>query len=86
MKNLNFKFAIVSDLHVALPETIWDRPGRFHLVEVSIPALEWILEQFSRLDLDFLLIPGDLTQHGEPENHLWLNQRFAQLPYPVYVI
>jgi predicted MPP superfamily phosphohydrolase len=86
MKNLNFKFAVVSDLHVALPQTIWDRPGRFHLVEVSIPTLETILDRLSGLDLDFLLIPGDLTQHGEPDNHLWLNQRFAQLPYPVFVI
>jgi 3',5'-cyclic AMP phosphodiesterase CpdA len=86
MRKLNFKFAVVSDLHAALPHTIWDRPGRFHLVEVSIPALESILKRLSRLDLDFLLVPGDLTQHGEPENHLWLSQRFAQLPYPVYVI
>jgi 3',5'-cyclic AMP phosphodiesterase CpdA len=86
MRNLNFKFAIVSDLHAALPHTIWDRPGRFHLVEVSIPALESIFDRLSRLDLDFLLVPGDLTQHGEPDNHLWLSQRLAQLPYPVYVI
>jgi hypothetical protein len=33
-----------------------------------------------------LLIPGDLTQHGEPENHAWLAQRLAQLPFPAYVI
>ncbi|MEA5618682.1 metallophosphoesterase [Cronbergia sp. UHCC 0137] len=84
--NLNFRFAIVSDLHIALPHTIWDHPSRFHLVEVSIPALESVLEHLIQLDLDFLLIPGDLTQHGEPENHDWLRTKLSQLPFPVYVV
>lgn len=83
---LNFRFAVVSDLHIALPSTIWDHPSRFHLVEVSISALELVLEHLQQLHLDFLLIPGDLTQHGEPENHRWLSHRLAQLPFPVYVI
>lgn len=83
---LNFRFAVVSDLHIALPHTIWNHPSRFHLVEVSISAFESVLEHLTQLDLDFLLLPGDLTQHGEPENHAWLQQRLAQLPFPVYVI
>lgn len=82
----NFRFAVVSDLHIALPHTVWDHPSRFHLVEVSIPALESVLEHLTQLDLDFLLLPGDLTQHGEPENHHWLQSRLAQLPFPCYVI
>ncbi|MDJ1168292.1 metallophosphoesterase [Roseofilum sp. BLCC_M154] len=84
--DFDFQFAIISDLHIALPHTIWDHPKRFHLVELSIPALELALDRISQLDLDFLLLPGDLTQHGEPENHQWLQQRLSQLPYPVYVI
>jgi 3',5'-cyclic AMP phosphodiesterase CpdA len=84
--NLNFRFAIASDLHIALPETIWDHPSRFHLVEVSIPALEVVLEDLTKSQIDFLLIPGDLTQHGEPSNHTWLANRLSQLPFPVYVI
>ncbi|MEH2169171.1 MAG: metallophosphoesterase [Nostoc sp.] len=83
---LNFRFAVVSDLHLALPHTIWDHPSRFHLVEVSISAFKSVLEHLTQLDLDFLLLPGDLTQHGEPENHAWLQQCLAQLPFPVYVI
>ncbi len=83
---LQFKFAIASDLHIALPHTIWHHPSRFHLVEYSIPAFEEVLCQLAKLDLDFLLLPGDLTQHGETENHQWLATRLAQLPYPVYVI
>lgn len=83
---LKFKFAIASDLHIALPHTIWHHPSRFHLVEYSIPAFEEVLSHLASLDLDFLLLPGDLTQHGEPENHQWLSSRLAKLPYPVYVI
>jgi 3',5'-cyclic AMP phosphodiesterase CpdA len=81
-----FRFAILSDPHIALPHTIWDHPSRFHLVEISIAALEAVFERLNHLDLDFLLIPGDLTQHGEPENHAWLAHRLAQLPYPTYVV
>ncbi|MFB2881163.1 metallophosphoesterase family protein [Floridanema aerugineum] len=84
--SLEFRFAVASDLHIALPHTIWDNPYRFHLVEVSIPALELIFQHLAQLDLDFLLLPGDLTQHGERENHAWLEQRLAQLPFPVYVV
>ena len=83
---LKFKFAIASDLHIALPHTIWHHPSRFHLVEYSISTFEEVLCQLAHLDLDFLLLPGDLTQHGETENHQWLATRLAQLPYPVYVI
>jgi 3',5'-cyclic AMP phosphodiesterase CpdA len=83
---LDLRFAVASDLHIGLPHTIQDHPTRFHLVEVSIPAFETVLEHLSQLDLDFLLIPGDLTQHGEPENHAWLAKRLADLPFPAYVI
>jgi predicted phosphodiesterase len=83
---LNLRFAVVSDLHIGLPHTLFDHPSRFHLVEVSIPALERVLQHLSLLELDFLLLPGDLTQHGEPENHAWLSDRLTQLPFPVFVI
>ncbi|ARV62497.1 metallophosphoesterase [Nostocales cyanobacterium HT-58-2] len=82
----NFRFAVVSDLHIALPHTIWNHPSRFHLVEVSIPAFESVLDHLTQLDIDFLLLPGDLTQHGEPDNHAWLQKRLAQLPFPAYVV
>jgi 3',5'-cyclic AMP phosphodiesterase CpdA len=82
----NFRFGVISDLHIGLPHTLEDSPYRFHLVELSVSALESVLEHLSQLDLDFLLIPGDLTQDGEPDNHTWLSQRLAQLPFPSYVI
>lgn len=80
------RFAIISDPHIALPHTIVPTPHRFHLVEVSIPAFEQILRSLATQDLDFLLIPGDLTQHGERDNHEWLVKRLQQLPFPTYVV
>lgn len=84
--SLDIRFAIASDLHIGLPHTLWDHPGRFHLIEISVPALEQVLAHLSQLDIDFLLLPGDLTQHGERDNHDWLAERLAQLPFPCYVI
>ena len=81
-----FRFAVVSDPHVTLPHTIWNVPNRFHLVEVSILVLEHILKSLETQDLDFLLLPGDLTQHGERENHQWLANRLQELPFPTYVV
>jgi sulfur relay (sulfurtransferase) DsrF/TusC family protein len=84
--DLDFRFAIVSDLHIAVSETISADPRRFHWVEIGILALESVFDRLSTLKLDFLLIPGDLTQDGEILNHQWMQQRLAQLPFPCYVI
>lgn len=84
--SLNFRFAVVSDPHIGLPQTIWNNPRRFHLVEISIAALELVLEHLQQQQLDFLLLPGDLTQDGETENHAWLQKRLSKLPFPVYVV
>ncbi len=83
---MNFRFAVISDPHIALPQTIASQANRFHLVEVSVSALEAAIAHLAQLDLDFLLLPGDLTQDGEPPNHQWLTKRLLQLPFPVYVI
>ena len=84
--SLNFRFAIASDLHIGLPHTIPDHPLRFHRIEISIANFNYVIDQLSQLDIDFLLIPGDLTQNGERENHQWLAQALAKLPFPAYVI
>ncbi|NJL83485.1 MAG: metallophosphoesterase [Chloroflexaceae bacterium] len=82
----NFRFAVVSDPHITVPQTLWDHPARFHLVEISIPVIEQVFAHLEQFALDFLLLPGDLTQHGEPDNHRWLAQRLSELPFPSYVI
>jgi len=84
--SLNFRFAVISDPHIGLPHTVLNTSTRLHLIEASIPLLELTLEYLQQQQLDFLLLPGDLTQHGEPDNHTWLQQRLSQLPFPVYVV
>ncbi|MDJ0658315.1 MAG: metallophosphoesterase [Crocosphaera sp.] len=83
---MNFRFAVISDPHVAVPHTIPTHGNRFHLVEVSILALEKVLNHLEQLNLDFLLLPGDLTQDGEIDNHNWLSKRLQSLPFPVFVV
>ena len=84
---MSFRFAIASDLHIAVPSTLPPHSQRrFHRVEVSIPVLESVLADLETSNLDFLLLPGDLTKDGEPENHAWLQQRLEALPFPTYVI
>ncbi|MEL4895112.1 metallophosphoesterase family protein [Crocosphaera sp. Alani8] len=83
---MNFRFAIISDPHIAVPRTIPNHANRFHLVEVSILALEKVLKHLEQLNLDFLLFPGDLTQDGEIDNHEWLARRLRSLPFPVFVV
>jgi len=81
-----YRFAVLTDPHITTPETYRHYAHRLHRLEYSIPVLEAALDRLSQQPLDFLLIPGDLTQHGEPENHTWLSKRLGQLPFPSYVI
>ncbi len=83
---MNFRFAIISDPHVAVPHTLPNHANRFHLVEISLLALEQVLNHLEQLNLDFLLLPGDLTQDGETDNHDWLAKRLRSLPFPVFVV
>ncbi|WP_225913889.1 metallophosphoesterase [Leptolyngbya ohadii] len=82
LTNLHYVFCnannSVRSLLASLPAGVLQR--------VSIPAIEQALDHLTQLDLDFLLLPGDLTQHGEPENHAWLADRLSCLPFPAYVI
>ena len=82
-----FRFAIISDPHIARPETIYTGPHRFHLVEVSIPGIEQIFDQLETLDLDFLLLPGDHHPSSQrSSSHAWrARQRGAPPPQQVEV-
>lgn len=86
MTPFTYRLGIISDPHIALPETIGENHRRFHLVEVSIAAFEAAIAHLSKLNIDALLLPGDLTQDGEHPNHQWLQQRLQTLPCPAYVI
>jgi 3',5'-cyclic AMP phosphodiesterase CpdA len=84
--SVDCRFAVMSDLHVALPETIFPKPYRLHAVELSVLACEAMLAELRELELDFLLLTGDLTQDGEFVNHDWLQAQLSALPFPTYVI
>lgn len=79
-------FGVLSDPHLTLPHTLVDYRGRGPLLEVSMGCLEAALADLAQQQVDFLLIPGDLTQNGELENHQWLADRLARLPFPCFVI
>ncbi|MEM8640927.1 MAG: metallophosphoesterase [Cyanobacteria bacterium P01_G01_bin.54] len=85
MAPFNYRLGIISDPHIALPETIVHR-SRFHLVEVSLAAFEQAIAHLCDLGIDALLLPGDLTQDGEHLNHQWLQARLKTLPFPAFVI
>ncbi len=80
------RFGVLSDLHITLPHTLRDYRHRSHFLEISLGALEFVLQDLEDQNLDFLLIPGDLTQDGELENHRWLANRLSQLKIPAFVI
>ncbi|MDG2990480.1 metallophosphoesterase [Candidatus Synechococcus calcipolaris G9] len=80
------RFGVISDPHITLPHTV--PPGRssFLLTDVSLAAFEIAVKHLAELGIDFLLIPGDLTRDGEVDNHSWLRDMLAGLPFPTYVI
>lgn len=83
---LDIRFGLATDLHIALPHTVPATTDRFHRTEISVAALEAALATFDQMELDFLLLAGDLTQDGEIDNHAWLSHRLTELSYPVYVV
>lgn len=80
------RLGIISDPHIALPETIPTDYSPIFLYEVSIPAFEAAVAHLLDLGIDALLIPGDLTRDGEVLNHRWLSTYLQTLPVPCYVI
>ncbi|MFN4195160.1 MAG: metallophosphoesterase family protein [Thermosynechococcus sp.] len=80
------RLGIISDPHIALPETIPPHDPPIFLYEVSIPAFEAAVSHLLDLGIDALLIPGDLTRDGEVLNHRWLSTYLQTLAVPCYAI
>lgn len=79
------KFAVVSDPHISWPEE--DVKDGFKLGKKSIPLLENTVAELNKIpDLDFVLVPGDLTQDAEPFNVDELRRILDELKVPYYVI
>lgn len=76
-------FAVLSDPHLALnePENTWKM---FHYNQ---DILSWAIDEINeRQDIDFVLVPGDLTKDSEPHNHRAVRAMLDKLNVPYYVI
>lgn len=82
----NLKFAVISDIHLVLPEQKGNSDGyRLGLKTVSI--LEKTVEEFNKdPDLDFVLVTGDLTVDAEPWNIDKTKEVLSRLNVPYFVI
>jgi len=82
--SLNFRFAVVSDLHIALPHDLESSQS------VSLGGSQYsgagLLEHLEQQKLDFLLLPGDLTNSMVNRKTCLGTKRLSQLPFPVYVV
>nr|HPO50831.1 metallophosphoesterase [Spirochaetota bacterium] len=80
------KFAIMSDLHFY--DTILGKDGKAFedyidndrkLLIESEEILDKAIEKISAEDVDFVIIPGDLTKDGEEINHKKVAEKLAKL-------
>lgn len=73
-------FVHLSDLHITDPAT----PDS-HLYSDTATTLEAVKEQLARISPkpSFVVVSGDLTNHGSPESFLALKQHLASLELPV---
>ena len=74
--------AQLSDLHIKLP-------GRLAYKKVDTAAM--LAEAVRRINAlvprpDLLLITGDLTDIGSPEEYAWLRELLASLTMPMFVV
>jgi len=78
------KFAVVSDPHVSFPdETVTDA---FKLGKKSMPLLENTVAELNKVkDLSFVLLPGDVTQDGEPWNVDELRKTLDEFKAPYFI-
>lgn len=90
------RFAVMSDLHffaaeLAKPGTALDSATEYAdtMFVESEALLELAISEILKADVQFVLIPGDLTKDGEAESHQQLPTRLARLAengVQVYVI
>jgi 3',5'-cyclic AMP phosphodiesterase CpdA len=76
-------FAVLSDPHIALKES----ENTWKMFHYSQDVLSWAIDEINkRNDIDFVLVPGDLTKDSEPYNHRAVKAMLDKLDVPYYVI
>lgn len=84
-------FALISDPHVTVPNpnTGWTAPAIREptMYAQSVELLETAIAEINALpDLDFVLVPGDLTKDSEPYNHEKARQLLSGFRKPVFCV
>jgi predicted phosphodiesterase len=85
-------FAVISDPHVTVanPETGWQAPPiplEPTMYDRSVELLEAAIAEINALpELDFVLVPGDLTRDSEPYNHDKARDILTRFRKPVFCV
>lgn len=85
-------FALVSDPHITVPnpQTGWflpSVPNEPTLYEHSVALFESAVAQINAMpEVDFVLVPGDLTKDSEPYNHDRARELLTLFRRPVYCV
>ncbi|MGB4697730.1 MAG: metallophosphoesterase [Methanothrix sp.] len=77
------KFVVISDLHLGLNET----ENTYKMFHYNDQILEDIIDDINSMgDVDFVIVPGDLTKDSEPYNHQRVLERLNGLIMPYYIV
>jgi len=85
-------FALISDPHVSVanPDTGWvgaPIPNEPTMYDRSVELLEAAIDEINALpEVDFVLVPGDLTRDSEPYNHDKARELFTRFRKPVFCV
>ena len=85
-------FAVISDPHVTVPnpDTGWTPPAIDHeptMYAQSVELLEAAVAEINAMpEVDFVLVPGDLTKDSEPYNHDRVRELLTRFRKPVFCV
>lgn len=76
------RFVVLSDSHIGLDEAnnTWKM---FHYSQKIVSDMVDDVKEME--DIDFILLPGDLTKDSEPKNHQWFMELLSPLDIPYYM-
>ncbi|MCF6174436.1 MAG: metallophosphoesterase [Victivallaceae bacterium] len=79
---LLFQYAVIGDPHLAMKYE--NRFGRLHIESPTI--LQQVIKQINDLNVDCLLIPGDIVDTGSPQEYQRAAEIFASLNCPLLTV
>ena len=79
---LLLQYAVIGDPHLAIKYE--NRFGRLHIESATI--LQQVVNHINRLNVDCLLIPGDIIDTGSPQEYQRVADIFASLNCPLLAV